>query len=392
VWDWGDGATSPGTVTESAGSGTATGGHTYALAGVYSIKLTVTDTAGGTGFATFQYVVVYDPSAGYVTGGGWIDSPAGAYVANPSLAGRANFGFVSKYQPGAAVPTGNTEFQFKVANFNFKSTSYDWLVVSGAKARYRGVGTVNGVAGYAFELTAWDGQGPGGGGVDRFRIKIRNQDQGNGIVYDNMISAADGADPTTALGGGSIVIHTNGSPLLAAGGAAQTGQAVRLTSAQLAPIVSAAIQRWAAAGLDVSHLNMMQQATVTIADLGGDYLGLAYPEFHGIRIDDDAAGYGWFVDATPRDDLEFAQRGDKRVRGRLDLLSVVAHELGHLVGLDDDHAAGHATDVMGDSLAAGVRRTPTAGDVKCAGIDPSFLVIPDDLPDLLIRHRPTRRR
>ena len=129
--------------------------------------------------STFQYIVVYDPSAGFVTGGGWINSPIGAYSANPALTGKANFGFESKYLKGNNVPTGNTEFQFKLANFNFKSTSYEWLVVSGAKARYRGVGTVNGAGSYGFELTAWDGQVNGGGGVDRFRIKIWNNNQGN---------------------------------------------------------------------------------------------------------------------------------------------------------------------------------------------------------------------
>ena len=74
------------------------------------------------------------------------------------------------------------------------------------KPGIRGVGTVNGVGGYGFELTAWDGQVPGGGGVDRFRIKIWFGNPGN-VIYDNLMNAADGADPTTALGGGSIQIH-----------------------------------------------------------------------------------------------------------------------------------------------------------------------------------------
>ncbi len=117
-------------------------------------------------------MVVYDPAAGFVTGGGWINSPAGAYAADPTLTGKANFGFVSKYQKGATVPTGKTEFQFKAGGLNFQSTSYDWLVVAGAKAQYKGTGTVNGVGGYGFMLTAIDGQQPGGGGVDKFRIKI----------------------------------------------------------------------------------------------------------------------------------------------------------------------------------------------------------------------------
>ena len=52
---------------------------------------------------------------------------AGAYVANPTLTGKANFGFVSKYQHGQSTPDGNTEFQFKAGDLNFHSSSYEWL-------------------------------------------------------------------------------------------------------------------------------------------------------------------------------------------------------------------------------------------------------------------------
>ncbi len=206
IWNWGDGSVTQGTVTPANGSGTASGSHTYTAAGVYTVKLTVTDSSGLTGQAEFRYVVVYDASGGFVTGGGWINSPAGAYAADPTLVGKANFGFVSKYQKGATIPTGNTEFQFKVANLNFKSTAYDWLVVAGARAQYKGVGTINGSGSYNFMLTAIDGQASGGGGVDKFRIKIWS---GGGMVYDNQVGGdkSDTADPTTVIGGGSIVIH-----------------------------------------------------------------------------------------------------------------------------------------------------------------------------------------
>ena len=46
----------------------------------------------------------------------------------------------------------------------------------------------------------------GGGGVDRFRIRIWDKN-GGGLVYDNQLNAPDSDEPTTALGGGSIVIH-----------------------------------------------------------------------------------------------------------------------------------------------------------------------------------------
>ncbi len=152
-------------------------------------------------------LAVYDPSAGFVTGGGWITSPVGAYTANPSLTGKANFGFVSKYQKGQSTPDGNTEFQFQAAGLNFHSTSYDWLVIAGPKAQYKGSGTINGTGDYGFILTAMDGSLNGGGGVDKFRIKI--WDKASGVtVYDNQMGASDTADPTTVIGGGSIVIHS----------------------------------------------------------------------------------------------------------------------------------------------------------------------------------------
>jgi hypothetical protein len=51
-----------------------------------------------------------------------------------------------------------------------------------------------------------DGQQPDGGGEDRFRIRIWDNN-GGGLIYDNQFNAPDSDDPTTDLGGGSIVIH-----------------------------------------------------------------------------------------------------------------------------------------------------------------------------------------
>jgi hypothetical protein len=102
------------------------------------------------------------------------------------------------------VPDGNTEFQFKAGDLNFQSSSYEWLVVAGARAQFKGVGTINGAGQYGFMLTAIDGQINGGGNVDKFRIKIWDL---YGTVYDNQLNAADDAVLTTTLGGGSIVIH-----------------------------------------------------------------------------------------------------------------------------------------------------------------------------------------
>jgi uncharacterized repeat protein (TIGR03803 family) len=202
IWD--DGSQT--TVTPFSSS-LASATKTYAAAGVYTVTVRVVDEEGSSVEARFEYAVVYDPNGGFVTGGGWIQSPAGAYAADLALSGKANFGFVSKYQKGATLPTGETEFQLHFATFNFKSTSYQWLVVPGAKAQYKGSGTINGSGDYGFLLTATDGQINGGGGADKFRIKIWNKSTG-ATVYDNVPSATDDLDTVSpqAISGGSIVV------------------------------------------------------------------------------------------------------------------------------------------------------------------------------------------
>jgi hypothetical protein len=183
----------------------------YAEAGVYTVKVTVSDKDGGSGTATAtEFIVAYDPSAGFVTGGGWILSPEGACqfeACTNDTIGKATFGFVSKHKKGATTPTGQTEFQFKAGNLNFHSDSYQWLVLAGPNAKYKGVGTINGSGNYGFMLTAKDSEINGGGDVDTFRIKIWDKDNGDAVVYDNKMGAGDDLYDGTELGGGNIKIH-----------------------------------------------------------------------------------------------------------------------------------------------------------------------------------------
>lgn len=176
--------------------------------GVHDVCVRANGTdVGGTGSVTdCHQIVLYDPSDGFVTGGGSIASPAGAYVPDPALEGRATFGFVSKYHKGASVPSGNSQFVFHAAGLNFHSTSYDWLVVPGANAQYKGTGAVSGLGApldgtYKFMIWATDGALVGSGGDDAFRIKVWQEDAlgAETVLYDN------GAGST--LTGGSIIIH-----------------------------------------------------------------------------------------------------------------------------------------------------------------------------------------
>jgi hypothetical protein len=92
-------------------------------------------------------------------------------------------------------------------------------------------------------------------------------------------------------------------------------------------------------------------------------------------IDADGSGNGWFVDASPAESGEFAARVERDVLaatpgsaafGRMDLLTIVTHELGHLIGFDHDDAGRIA--VMTEAVDPGVRYLLASGGIS-AGTD-----------------------
>ncbi len=106
---------------------------------------------------------------------------------------------------GADVPTGQAELRSRVADLNFDSIEYQWLVVAGTKAKFKGVGTIDGEGEYGFMLTATDGENKDD--PDTFRIKIWDKSAGDGVVYDNKMGEPDESDAGTEIGGGNIVVH-----------------------------------------------------------------------------------------------------------------------------------------------------------------------------------------
>jgi hypothetical protein len=180
------------------------------VAGIYDLCIYGTDEPRNAGEESCIMLIVYDPSAGFVTGGGWITSPPGACYppsCDPNAAGHANFGFVSKYKKGDLQPKGSTQFVFEAGGLIFHSTEYLLLVVNleGTLAEFIGVGTVNGLAArnggpFKFMIRAGDG-GLGALIPDTFSIKIWWEDSdGEHVVYDY--------GKMQPIAGGSIVIHT----------------------------------------------------------------------------------------------------------------------------------------------------------------------------------------
>src|SRR5262245_48418098 len=71
-----------------------------------------------------------------------------------------------------------------------------------------------------------------------------------------------------------------------------------------------------------------------------------------------AIGWGWFVDPTQWDEAEFTTPGNQGERQRIDLLTVLDHELGHVFGYEHSQ-----TGVMEEALPTGTRRMPAAGAI-----------------------------
>jgi len=180
----------------------------------------------------------------------------------------------------------------------------------------------------------------------------------NQTYPSNMLRLITPPEALQALGGGLV-----GSPAVS-----------DLSETDLQSTAAAAVACWADAGLDAHVLAKMSEVQFVLADLSGGALALASPTV--VYIDTNAAGYGWFVDETPADDEEFLQVVGSRALGavgaealgRMDLLTVVTHELGHVAGLKDLTA--DQDDVMGGALTVGVRRIPCDG-----GLDGFFGVL-----------------
>jgi predicted extracellular nuclease len=170
---WGDGSTTDGTIT----GGTVSGSHVYTGAGIYTVTVRVTDQWGNSGSSTTT-VVVYDVAAGFVSGGGTVQSPAGALVSNPSHTGKGSLQLSAKYDTGATMPSGSITYSLAGTTFAVATTRLDWLVVTGSTARLAGPATVNGSTGYRAQVTVTDASSG-----DTFRLVVT--DASGSVVYDS---------------------------------------------------------------------------------------------------------------------------------------------------------------------------------------------------------------
>lgn len=143
----------------------------------------------------------------------------------------------------------------------------------------------------------------------------------------------------------------NYSPLTAVNGENTIGAADIITLDQVNSLVQTAKTLWGNSTVSAERLAQLDNLQFVIDDLPDGVLGAH--DGNTIYIDHNAANYGWFVDATPLDASEFVNP-----IAQIDLLTVIMHEMGHVLDFQDVEYNPNAVTIMSDALDVGQRYLP----------------------------------
>jgi len=201
VWSWGDGSSTAGTVSSKNGTGSVSGQHAYRKSGIYTVRLTITDSSGKR--STVERKVVICAAQAAISGEGTFAAAAFNTGAGTRRASVGSFAFLSE----GAAPS-NAQVQVNVGSMALRSSGIDAVTVDGKRIRYSGRATVNGSGDYRFALTVT--RSAKSGGQDQIHVRIVHSEPGTGaelVDYDNGDAGRSAAARQATAGavGGAVI-------------------------------------------------------------------------------------------------------------------------------------------------------------------------------------------
>lgn len=242
--------------------------------------------------------------------------------------------------------------------------------VAGVAAGNFGVVSISGAATFSQTLNVniVNGYVPAIG--DAFQVMTYGSETGTfGTI--SVTGLPGGLTITPTYGPTSLTLTIAHALHLADAGSAPTaeGQADQLSQAALDAFASVAIDRFVSdAGLDAVTAAKLHNTHFVLAGLAAGTLGAAAG--NTVWIDRSAAGRDWFVDGSPLDDKEYAAAttndhallalANGPAAGKVDLLTTIWHELGHVLGVE--HSS-NPNSLFAEDLLSGSRKLLSAQDV-----------------------------